>query len=150
MRSKQDYVLEVNEKGKSAPKKLGLAPIQRDGMEYEFTTVFDVGMDHSAMASKDRTGLFADLVEKIDIKHGKILAEWLAAAKPQPAKENKPKPAPTGLYCLICDEELLKGKQNYYCQNYEDESEGKHTLVPIDQYDKFLAEQKERSLLEQL
>lgn len=47
MRSKQDYVLESNDKGKQTPRKVGLAPIQRDGMEYEFSVVFDVAMDHS-------------------------------------------------------------------------------------------------------
>ncbi len=55
MRSKQDYVLEQNDKGKSVPKKVGLAPIQRDGMEYEFTTVFDIAM--TTTPPPPRTGL---------------------------------------------------------------------------------------------
>jgi len=81
MRSKQDYVLEINDKGKQAPKKIGLAPIQRDGMEYEFTTVFDIAMDHKAIASKDRTGLFDGLIFKICEDTGKILLTWLSTAK---------------------------------------------------------------------
>lgn len=77
MRSKQDYVLEINEKGKSAPKKVGLAPIQRDDIQYEFTTVFDVAMDHNTMVSKDRTGLFDGQTFKISKGTGEILSKWL-------------------------------------------------------------------------
>lgn len=82
MRSKQDYVLEINEKGKSSPKKVGLAPIQRDGMEYEFMLVLDLGMDHSAVASKDRTTLFDGNVEKPTRKTGEKLMTWLMGGKP--------------------------------------------------------------------
>jgi hypothetical protein len=58
MRAKQEYVMETNDKGKQAPKKVGMAPIIRDGIEYEFTTVFDMNLDHYGFASKDRTGMF--------------------------------------------------------------------------------------------
>ena len=58
MRAKQEYVMETNEKGKQAPKKVGMAPIIRDGIEYEFTTVIDMNLDHYGFASKDRTGMF--------------------------------------------------------------------------------------------
>jgi hypothetical protein len=91
MRSKQDYVLEVNEKGKSAPKKVGMAPIQRDGMEYEFTTVFDVAMDHHAVASKDRTSMFDGQIFKIARKTGEQIISWLSGGKPV---ESKPAQAP--------------------------------------------------------
>lgn len=96
LRSKQDYVLELNEKGKSTPRKVGMAPIQREGMEYEFTTVFDIGMDHSATASKDRTGLFSGQYFQIEKKTGKQLMDWLASGKepaplsPPAKEENKP------------------------------------------------------------
>lgn len=82
MRSKQEYILEQNDKGKAAPKKVGLAPIMRDGMEYEFTVVFDVGMDHQFMVSKDRTDLFDGVVATITEDTGKALKEWLTKEKP--------------------------------------------------------------------
>ena len=96
MRSKQDYVLEVNDKGKSSPKKVGLAPIQRDGMEYEFTTVFDLAMDHNAVASKDRTSLFDGHIFKPTIETGKKLMAWLMGGKPvqQPTAAPQPAAAP--------------------------------------------------------
>ncbi len=95
MRSKQDYVLETNEKGKSAPRKVGLAPIQREGMEYEFTTVFDLGMDHSAMASKDRTSIFDGQVFKPTKETGESLLKWLMSGKAEEPKTEEPKQAET-------------------------------------------------------
>jgi len=80
MRSKQDYVLDANDKGKQAPRKVGLAPIQRDGMEYEFTTVFDIGMDHQATPSKDRTGLFDGQFFQIERATGELFSKWLNAS----------------------------------------------------------------------
>lgn len=58
MRTKQAYVLKVNSKGKQVPEKLGMAPIQREGAEYEYTIVFDITMGHKAKTSKNRTTLF--------------------------------------------------------------------------------------------
>lgn len=84
VRSKQEYVIEQNDKGKSAPRKVGLAPIQRDGLEYEFTTVFDVAMDHNAQASKDRTGLFDGHVFQISEKTGHLFTDWLNGGEVAP------------------------------------------------------------------
>jgi hypothetical protein len=42
------------------PEKVGLKGITRDGLDYEFTVVFDIDIKHNATASKDRTGLFMD------------------------------------------------------------------------------------------
>ncbi len=81
LRSKQEYVLEENKKGKQAPRKVGLAPIMRDGMEYEFTTVFDLSMDHQFMVSKDRTDLFDGVVARIDENTGKEIDDWLKKKK---------------------------------------------------------------------
>ena len=83
MRSKQDYVIEQNDKGKSAPRKVGLAPVQREGMEYEFTVVFDLGMDHSAQVSKDRTAMFDGAIFKPTKDTGKLLLDWRMSGKPE-------------------------------------------------------------------
>ena len=81
MRSKQDYIMQENDKGKMTPKKVGLAPIQRDGQEYEYTVVFDVAMNHEAETSKDRTGLFADKIFKITEETGETIKTWLAGSQ---------------------------------------------------------------------
>ena len=57
MRCKQDYVLS-EKNGKMIPEKIGLKAVMRDGIDYEFTIVFDINMKHQAIASKDRTNLF--------------------------------------------------------------------------------------------
>lgn len=72
MRSKQDYVLGQGNK----PIKVGMAPIQRDGMEYEFTTVFDIAMNHTAMATKDRTTLFDQKIFIITEEIGQEIMKW--------------------------------------------------------------------------
>lgn len=77
MRAKQDYVLETNDKGKQQPKKVGMAPVQREGMEYEFTVMLDVDMHHIASASKDRTSLFDGRFFKISKETGVELLQWL-------------------------------------------------------------------------
>ena len=36
MRSKVEWVIEKDERGKAVPRKIGLQPVQREGLEYEF------------------------------------------------------------------------------------------------------------------
>ena len=76
MRSKTEYVLESNEKGKQVPRKIGLAPIMRDGVEYEFSVVFNLDAGHNAMADKDRTGLFTDKLFQISEDTGQTISKW--------------------------------------------------------------------------
>ena len=80
MRSKQEYVQEKNQAGKTIVKKLGLEPEQRKGMEYEFTVFFDVDQDHMAYGSKDRTSLFDNQYFKISPETGETLMGWLLGA----------------------------------------------------------------------
>ncbi len=82
VRSKQEYSLDKDEKtGKSTVRKVGMAPVQREGMEYEFTVFMDIDINHSAHTSKDRTDLFKDEVFLIDEAIGERLINWLKAGK---------------------------------------------------------------------
>ena len=83
MRSKMDYVVEENSKGKSVPRKVGLAPIMRDGIEYEFTLVLDIDNSHQAKASKDRTGLFGEHIFQITEDTGDTIKSWLQESESQ-------------------------------------------------------------------
>ena len=78
MRSKSDYVITKDEKtGKSTPQKVGLASIQRDGIDYEFTIMFELDRDsHLANVGKDRTGLFTD-PRIISEETGRTIAQWM-------------------------------------------------------------------------
>ena len=77
MRSKADYVVEVNQKGKHAPRKLGLAPVQREGLEYEFTLCMDINHDHIGHISKDNTKLFDQQHVKPSKEMGEKIMQWL-------------------------------------------------------------------------
>ncbi|QYK61805.1 AAA family ATPase [Paenibacillus sp. S25] len=81
MRSKTEYVLEANDKGKQVPRKIGMAPVQRDGLEYEFTLVMDLTADHVATVSKDRTGLFDGQYFTPSVETGKQLLDWLESGE---------------------------------------------------------------------
>jgi len=54
MRSKMEYVLGEDEKGKKTVEKIGLKPVQREGVEYEFTVVGDLDTAHKLTISKTR------------------------------------------------------------------------------------------------
>lgn len=78
MRSKQGYEMQKDEKGKVKPVKVGLAPVQRDGVEYEFTVVLDIDAEkHLATASKDRTSRFDNKYFIPTEETGRELADWL-------------------------------------------------------------------------
>ncbi len=78
MRSKVEHVYE---NGKV--KKIGMQPVQREGMEYEFDVVGDIDQDHKLIVSKSR---IAALAGAVITKPGKQLAEqlieWLKGAEP--------------------------------------------------------------------
>lgn len=80
MRSKQSYEL-VQDGNKTKVQKLGLKPEQRDGVEYELTVMFDVGMTHECEATKDRTGLYVNRIFQVTEETGKELKNWLNSGK---------------------------------------------------------------------
>lgn len=77
MRAKTDYVMQENDRGKQTPVKVGLAPVQREGMDYEFTVVFDIDVKHNAVCSKDRTSLFNGMIFTPTEEVGELLLKWL-------------------------------------------------------------------------
>lgn len=91
LRSKMDHVIDKDNNGRATIKKVGMAPIMRDGIEYEFTTVFDCDMSHQASASKDRTGMFTDKIFQITEDTGSSIAQWLSTGEAAP----EPVAAPT-------------------------------------------------------
>jgi hypothetical protein len=80
LRAKMDYIIEPDVKGKQVPRKIGLAPVCREGTEFEFSTVFDGDADHHVTVSKDRTGLFVDQHFQISEETGRKLLAWLSSA----------------------------------------------------------------------
>lgn len=77
MRSKTETA-QIEEGNKKKVVKLGMKSEQRDGSDYEFTTVLDLVHDgHFALASKDRTELFNGSPEVITDATAKKLIGWL-------------------------------------------------------------------------
>jgi hypothetical protein len=82
MRSKTEWVIGQGKDGKIAPEKLGLAPEQGKGIEYEFDLLIELTQKHQATVTKDRTGKFQD--ETIDLPgedFGVALYDWLTSGK---------------------------------------------------------------------
>ena len=77
MRSKMDYIVTEDERGRKKPQKAGLAPIQRDDTQYEFDIVLDIERNHVATASKDTTFL-DEYGQIITPQLGIQLKEWLS------------------------------------------------------------------------
>lgn len=74
---------QTEENGRKKVVKLGIKAEQRDGVEYEFTTVLDIVHDgHFAIATKDRTGIFsANDPRPITPHTGRQLLEWLESGE---------------------------------------------------------------------
>lgn len=91
LRSKTEYVIETIN-GRQVPRKIGMAPIQRDGIEYEFTAFGEMNAEHQLVVTKSR---IAELADAIIDKPGAPLAEqliaWLSGEEPPPPA---PKPSP--------------------------------------------------------
>ncbi|MBW4554187.1 MAG: ATP-binding protein [Aphanocapsa sp. GSE-SYN-MK-11-07L] len=89
MRTKTEYVLEeyTNKQGKScvAPKKVGTAPIQSSGIEYEFDLAGELNLEHLLTISKSRC---PELSNQTFLNPGQELAEmltaWLTDGAPMP------------------------------------------------------------------
>jgi nucleoside-triphosphatase THEP1 len=78
LRSKVEHVIEqVN--GRTQVRKVGLQPVQRDGLEYEFTVVGDVTQDHELIVTKTRAAWLKDqIIREAGEDLGKQLAAWLS------------------------------------------------------------------------
>lgn len=95
-RSKTETAQTEGPNGKKQVVKLGMKTEQRDGFEYEFTTVLDLIHDgHFAVASKDRTGLFTGDPKPITEETGRLFFNWLetgAARAPDLPDDARPNP----------------------------------------------------------
>lgn len=87
MRTKMEHVME-KDGGKTVVRKVGMAPVQRAGIEYEFDVVIDMDWDHNAVVSKTRMDTIADrVINKPDAEFFQEIADWLSsgeAERPEP------------------------------------------------------------------
>lgn len=94
LRSKMEYVQEKDPNGKTIIRKVGLQPVQRDGLEYEFDIVGDLDQDNNLVVGKTRCSAIAGGVYA---KPGKAMADeiihWLNEGVQSPAPQPQQKPA---------------------------------------------------------
>jgi hypothetical protein len=97
MRSKTEWVITATKDGKTAPEKMGLAPEQGKGIEYEFDLLVELDQKHQATVTKDRTGKFQDeTIDKPGEDFGVALFDWLSSGTAIPVPLPETKPAKTG------------------------------------------------------
>lgn len=88
MRSKTEWQSTSDGNGKSRPVRVGLAPEQGKGIEYEFDVLFEISPEHIVHVIKDRSGRFQDkLIDKPNEEFGKQLAAWLSDGVPVESQE---------------------------------------------------------------
>lgn len=95
IRSKTEWVLDDNDRGKKTPRKVGMAPVQRDGLEYEFDVVGDMNLDNELVVSKTRCPAMSGKVFRYpgaDV--AAVLTGWLSVGSPAPAAVPRPPSTP--------------------------------------------------------
>lgn len=97
MRAKTEYVQEKDDKGKTVIRKVGLAPIQREGLDFEFSVVGDIDLDHILTITKSRCKVLADkVIRNPGAPMANALMTWLnsgVAEDPKPAPVKAAPPA---------------------------------------------------------
>lgn len=95
LRAKTEYVIEEDERGKKVPRRIGTAPIQREGLDYEFDVVADMDRDNTATIGKTRC---PPLARKAIPLPGQSFAdtlwEWVTVTKPTLPATDESTPAP--------------------------------------------------------
>ena len=89
LRSKMEYVLEEGKGGRKSVRKVGMQPVQRDGLEYEFDLIADMDVDHNLIVGKTRCRAMDGLVVQnpTAAAFGPYVG-WLAGEeRPEPAAE---------------------------------------------------------------
>ena len=89
IRSKTDYIQEKDSDNKVQIKKVGLAPIQREGLEYEFTLCLNLNEDHKAIVSKTRIDMYDKKVFVPSEQDGRDMVAWLNSGVEEGAEPEK-------------------------------------------------------------
>lgn len=92
-RQKMEYVQEKDENGKTTITKLGVKPVQRDDLEYEFDITLKLNNDHTAQVIKNTVDFIDEkefTANPITSKFGEELGKYLSSgADPSALKEEK-------------------------------------------------------------
>lgn len=99
MRTKTDYQEVTGSDGKKKRVKIGLAPVQREGFEYEFDLVGYMDDENTLIVDKTRCPAYSQQAyTKPGDKEFKPFVEWLAGAAREPAP-----PVPEDCFIALAD-----------------------------------------------
>lgn len=91
MRSKTEWTTQQDNNGRSRPARVGLAPEQGKGIEYEFDMLLEMNTEHMCTVIKDRTSKFQDQIfEKPSEEFGQALVTWLNEGAEMPPMQYQP------------------------------------------------------------
>lgn len=93
VRAKTEYLQTKDSNGKTVVKNMGMGLQARDTLEYELGVVFLLDTDHTANATKDRTGLFDGKYFTITPETGKEIYRWLSSGAPEKPAAPAPRKA---------------------------------------------------------
>src|SRR6185437_10824404 len=85
LRAKVDWVVQENERGKKEPVKLGMMPVQREGVDYEPDLFFDMtAPDNVLVVSKSRSDRIAPgtVFKKPGADLADLIIEWIEDSEP--------------------------------------------------------------------
>ena len=77
MRSRTEYVMEDNEKGRKTVTKVGTKAVQREGMDYEFDVVMMMDRNHNGEINKTRCRTLSPYYAKPGVDLAETLLQWL-------------------------------------------------------------------------
>lgn len=103
LRSKIQYSMETNKDGKIEPKRIGMEPIQREGMEYEFDITGHMNSEHEWIIEKTTCPALVDkVISKPGTETAKVILDWLTSgtkAKPHEKASMESGGEGTGVFC---------------------------------------------------
>jgi hypothetical protein len=151
MRSKTAWETNQDSNGRNRPVRVGLAPEQGKGVEYEFDLLLELSTDHIANVIKDRTGKWQDrLIDSPGEIFGTQLAAWLSDGEPaKPAAVATPKPvepAPP----VADDLAVFKAKEAIFAADSESKLKRYATAVHKKQDDGFYTSEQAAELIKLL
>lgn len=142
VRSKTDYVQEKNDRGQTEIKKVGMASIQREGMDYEYDIMMEMNVDHTGIITKTRcAALDGKIFKKPGAELAAILSQWLNTGAPA---VTTPLRAAEGPKVALIDADTAKSIESLW-PVYGFKKGGSVQPLP-----KFLKEQKEVDALDHL
>jgi hypothetical protein len=95
MRSKTEWILDRDDRGKTVPRKVGLAPVMRDGIEYEFDVCGEMDQENTLQVTKSRCPkLSGGVFPKPGRELADVLKEWLGAGAAPDQLRQPPSDAP--------------------------------------------------------